>query len=317
MKLFRVILFFLVAITFQVWSVEAQENNFSSDTNRVSSNIGHYYFQNRDTDSIYYVLIDSSLISGTDTIQKLVLSKYKGVSFNFMDSTLKVDNRKFVNRNSIKIRKTENPWMIYLLLFVVFLYTIIRNLYDKTLVVIFQAYWNDRAISQFTRDDNFLKLRNTLLYFILFTTVYALLIKNLLHYFDITFEYKGFQEYLFICVFTGLFYLLKFILMKFSGFIFSIQKLISGYLSIISISNFVYSIIIIPMLLFYEFVPNVYQTYLMGIILVLFCFNTIYKYLRTASFIINNFQFPKFYLFIYLCTLEIMPLLIIYKIYIA
>lgn len=317
MKLFRVLIFFLAAYVIQIAEVYAQENNFPIDSVLESEHIQHYYHSYRDTDSIFYVLIDSTQISGTDTIEKLVLSKYKDLSFNYQDSTLKVDNRKFVNRNSIKIRKSENPWIIYVLLFVVLIYTIIRNVYDKTLVVIFQAYWNDRAISQFTRDDNFLKLRNTLLYFVLFTTVYALLLKNLLQYFNVRFEYTGFREYLFICVFTGMFYLLKFIIMKFSGFIFSIQKLISGYLSIISISNFVYSIIIIPMLLFYEFVPRQYQMYLMGVILVLFCFNTIYKYLRTASFIINNFQFPKFYLFLYLCTLEIMPLLIIYKIYIA
>jgi hypothetical protein len=129
--------------------------------------------------------------------------------------------------------------------------------------------------------------------------------------------YKGMEEYVIICLFTGTFYLLKFLLMKISGFIFSIQKLISGYLSILSISNFVYAIIVMPMLIFYQFITSSYQPYLLGLILILFCFNTIYKYLRTGSFILNNFQFPKFYLFLYLCTLEIMPLLIIYKVFIA
>ena len=270
-----------------------------------------------DTDTIFYVLIDSSLIQQTDTFKKKVLSRYQDMKFNFMDSTIKLDTRKYVNRNLIKIRKTDNHWIIFIFLFIVLLYTIIRNVYDKTLTVIFQAYWNDRAIGQFTRDDNFLKLRNTLLYFILFTSVYGLLLKYIFNYFNINFQYKELDEYLVICAFTGIFYLSKFILMKISGFVFSIQKLISGYLSILSISNFVYSIIIIPFLLFYPFVPNQFQPYLLGLTLILFCFNTIYKYLRTGSFIINNFQFPKFYLFLYLCTLELMPLLIIYKVFIA
>lgn len=276
-----------------------------------------YYHYQRDTDSVAYVLIDSSSIVQTDTIYKLVMSRYQLDSYNFTDSTLRPDARKYVNRNLIKIRKTDDHWMIFTLLSIILLYTIIRNVYDKTLVVIFQAYWNDRAINQFTRDDNFLKLRNTLLYFILFTSVYGLLLKFIFNYYKVNISFNGIEEYVVICLFTGTFYLAKFLLMKISGFIFSIQKLISGYLSILSISNFVYAIIVMPMLIFYQFIPSSYQPYLLGLILILFCFNTIYKYLRTGSFILNNFQFPKFYLFLYLCTLEIMPLLIIYKVFIA
>lgn len=307
MKFIRLVLLLILVQLFHVSKSSAQDSTIETI----------HYSSFRDTDSIAYAVIDSSLIVSNDTIRKLVLSRYKDVSYNFLDSTIKLDNRRYINRNVIRIRKTEDHWIIFTFLFIILLYTIIRNVYDKTLVVIFQAYWNDRAINQFTRDDNFLKLRNTLLYFVLFTSVYGLLLKFLFNYFDISFEYKGLEEYVFICVFTGGFYLMKFLLMKISGFIFSIQKLISGYLSILSISNFVYSIIIIPMLLFYQFIPQAFQSYLLGIILILFCFNTIYKYLRTGSFILNNFQFPKFYLFLYLCTLEIMPLLIIYKVFIA
>ncbi|MFN5705738.1 MAG: DUF4271 domain-containing protein [bacterium] len=52
-------------------------------------------------------------------------------------------------------------------------------------------------------------------------------------------------------------------------------------------------------------------------ILISFTFNTVYKYLRTGSFLKNNFQFPIFYLFLYLCAFEIMPLLIIYKVFVT
>ncbi len=310
MKWIATILSCLVIQLFTIVNVEAQTNVDSLPE------ITYYHYQ-RDTDSISYVRIDSTLIHVNDTIRKIVLSKYMDMKFNFMDSTIKLDNRKYVNRNVIKLRKTDNHWIIFTFLFIILLYAIIRNVYDKTLVVIFQAYWNDRAISQFTRDDNFLKLRNTLLYFVLFTAVYGLLIMYVVNYFEIGLKYEGLDKYLFVCVCVGIFYFSKFVLMKMSGYVFSIQKLISGYLSILSISNFVYSIVIIPVLLFYQFVPTIFQSYLLGLILILFCFNTIYKYLRTGSFILNNFQFPKFYLFLYLCTLEIMPLLIIYKVLIA
>ena len=313
MKLIKAVVWCFLMQVFLVSTSTAQSDLAVPDS---IPQISYYHYQ-RDTDSVAYVLIDSSSIVQTDTIYKLVMLRHHMNSYNYTDSTQRPDARKYVNRNLIKIRKTEDHWIIFTLLSIILLYTIIRNVYDKTLVVIFQAYWNDRAINQFTRDDNFLKLRNTLLYFILFTTVYGLLLKFIFYFFEVNITYKGMEEYVIICLFTGTFYLLKFLLMKISGFIFSIQKLISGYLSILSISNFVYAIIVMPMLIFYQFIPSSYQPYLLGLILILFCFNTIYKYLRTGSFILNNFQFPKFYLFLYLCTLEIMPLLIIYKVFIA
>lgn len=285
---------------------------------RDSSNfINLNYFEPLDTDARFYVIIDSTILTEVDTFRNIILSKYKSGSFNYTDSTLKLDTRKYVNRNQIKIRKNPNQWVVYIFLIIVLLYVIIKNVYNKTLSIVFQAYWNDRAINQFTRDDNFFKLRNTMLYFLLFAMVYGMLIKYFLNNFGVEIKSNELEEYLFITGFTMLFYISKFILMKLAGYVFSIQKLMSGYLSIISISNFIYSIIIIPLLVLYHYMPNYFENWVFYLILILFCFNTVYKYLRTGSFILNNFQFPKFYLFLYLCSLEIMPLLIIYKVFLA
>ena len=303
-----------IFLNLTVFCAHAQESTRETDT---SNYINLNYFEPIDTDNRYYVLIDSSILTPSDTFKKIVLNKYSGNTFNYTDSTIKLDTRKYVNRNAIKLRKSPDQWIVFVFLVIVLLYVLIKNIYNKTLSIVFQAYWNDRAISQFTRDDNFFKLRNTLLYFVLFAMVYGLLIKYMLNNFGVEIKTKDSDEYLFITAAAVLFYIAKFVLMKFAGYVFSIHKLMSGYLSIISISNFIYSIFIIPFLILYYYVPNEYEGLVFYLILILFCFNTIYKYLRTGSFILNNFQFPKFYLFLYLCSLEIMPLLIIYKVFLA
>ncbi len=291
----------------------AQDITTIADTMQYSSTA----FTRPDTDKRELVIIDSTILTTSDTFRNLVLSRYKDSKFNFADSTIKLDTRKFVNRNNIKLRKNPEHWIIYVFILITLLYVIIRNAYSKTLSVVLQAYWNDRAISQFTRDDNFFKLRNTVLYFILFASVYGLLLKVVLNNFELQLRTNAFDEYVFITLFVMAFYVSKFVLMKISGYVFSIQKLMSGYLSVVSVSNFIYAIFLIPMLILHYYLPENYATGLFYIIMVSFCFNTVYKYLRTANFILNNFQFPKFYLFLYLCTLEIMPLLIIYKVVLA
>lgn len=313
MNNFRLLLVYIF-LHLTLFSAQAQEITKEVDS---SNYINLNYFEPIDTDNRYYVLIDSTILTPSDTFRKIVLNKYSGNTFNYADSTIKLDTRKYVNRNAIKLRKSPDQWIVFVFLVIVLLFVLIKNIYNKTLSIVFQAYWNDRAISQFTRDDNFFKLRNTLLYFVLFAMVYGLLIKYMLNNFGVEIKTDDSEEYLFVTVGAVLFYIAKFILMKFAGYIFSIQKLMSGYLSIISISNFIYAIFIIPFLILYYYLPNEYEGLVFYLILILFCFNTIYKYLRTGSFILNNFQFPKFYLFLYLCSLEIMPLLIIYKVFLA
>jgi Domain of unknown function (DUF4271) len=312
--MYRARLFFLCIILILFKIADAQSVQTEFDTTN--------YFNVNSIDSVdsnYHslVLIDSNLLTTSDTFRNIILKRYASTTFNFSDSTIKLDARKYVNRNAIKLRRPPDQWMVYTFLIIVLLYVLIKNVYNKTLSIIFQAYWNDRAISQFTRDDNFFKLRNTLLYFLLFSIVYGLLIKYILNELAINLEPNELKEFLLITGSVMAFYVSKFMLMKFAGYLFSIQKLMSGYLSIISISNFIYSLFIIPFLILYYYIPNEYEAWVLYLTLILFCFNTIYKYLRTGSFIINNFQFPKFYLFLYLCSLEIMPLLIIYKVFLA
>lgn len=310
----KLVFFFLVAL---ISNTEGRSQSLQNSSTDTIEYINMDYFEPRDTDWRYLVLIDSSLLSNPDTFRKIVLKRYPTGTYNYTDSTITLDTRKYVNRNAIKLRKSPDQWVVFVFLSIVLLYTIIKNIYNKTLAIIFQAYWNDRAISQFTRDDNFFKLRNSIVYFLLFAMVYGLFIKYLLNNFGLQLSANEFDEYVFISIAAMVFYLAKFIVMKLAGYVFSIQKLMSGYLSIISISNFIYSIVIIPFLVLYYYIPSVYAPFVFYLMLILFFFNTIYKYLRTGSFILNNFQFPKFYLFLYLCSLEIMPLLIIYKVFLA
>lgn len=266
-------------------------------------------------DSISYVIIDSTRIHKSNKIEALVMSRYITESYNWMEPrVVKADSRHY---NAIKFRKQPSIWIFYILLLVVVYFAFVRNVFHKSFPVIFQAYWNDRSINQFTREDNFFKSRNAVFYFVLFSMVYATMIYFMLDHFAYKMPKQGLELYYLIISVLVIFYTAKYLLMKFIGYIFSVQRLISGYLAIISVSNLVYAVIIIPFLVFFHYISYDYKTYLIAIIMIMFVFNTVYKYLRTGAFLSNNYQFPIFYLFLYLCTFEIMPLLIIYKVFIA
>ncbi len=271
-----------------------------------------YFFDN---DSICYAIIDSSRIVKNTKIEDSIMVKYASDSYNWTEPrVIKDDSKHFQN---IKIRKQPSIWIFYILLVIVIYFTFIRNYFNKSLPVIFQSYWNDRSINQFTRDDNFFKSRNSIFYFVLFSMVYATIAYYIIDYFGYSMPSQGLDLYYLIISVLTIFYTAKYLLMKLIGYIFSVQRLISGYLAIISVSNLVFAILTIPLLIFFNYVNADYKIYVISIILISFTFNTVYKYLRTGAFLKNNFQFPIFYLFLYLCAFEIMPLLIIYKVFIA
>ncbi|MFN5706012.1 MAG: DUF4271 domain-containing protein, partial [bacterium] len=213
-----------------------------------------YFFDN---DSICYALIDSSRIVKSTIIEDSVMSKYVSDSYNWNEPrVIKVDSKHF---DKIKIRKQPSIWIFYILLAIVIYFTFIKNLFNKSLPVIFQAYWNDRSINQFTRDDNFFKSRNSIYYFVLFSMVYATIAYFIIDYFGYSMPSKGLDLYYLIITVLTIFYTAKYLLMKLIGYIFSVQRLISGYLAIISVSNLVFSVLSIPFLIFFNYVNAEYK----------------------------------------------------------
>lgn len=262
-----------------------------------------------------YMLLDSVRWQKSDSLENIVKAKYQPESYFWQDR--KAVNLFKGNQNQIKVRTKPSQWMYFLFLGMVLYYVLIRNFYAKSLSTIFQAYWNDRAISHFTRDDNSFKTRSSIMYFGLFCLVFSYIMYEIIHYFKFIGGLGSPLLYFSICAGVGAYYLSKYTLLKLSGLVFNAQKMVSGYLSIMSVSNIVFTVLMIPAAVFIHFLEGVPLAVVVYFVLAAYVFNTFYKYLRSGNFVLNNFQFPKFYLFLYLCTLEIMPLLVIYKIFVA
>ncbi len=211
------------------------------------------------------------------------------------------------------LRKTKENWIVFLLVGIFVFITLIRNVYSRNFAIIFQAYWNDRVIGQFTREEGLSSLRTAFILFVLFCFIFALLLYNIAGYFSWNLPREGLDAYWILWAAVFLFYSIKYILMKLSAYIFSFPRLMSGYLAIQSISNIVYVMMIFPILIFYQFMDSGLSGYLLYAMLFFLVFNAFYKYLRSGSFAVKNFQFPKFYLFVYFCSLEILPLLVVVK----
>lgn len=265
----------------------------------------------RDTDSAVYVRLDSALFSKKDPIKDSVLGKYTSDSLLY-SVFAKIKKGREGNYNVMILRKNRNHWLTYLLLFILSYFILIRTRYSKNLSVLFDGYLNNRSVSQFIRDESFFKLRSSVLLMLFFVLIFALV----LYFFNIYFSWDivtGFKGYMLFCSLIIVYYSLKFMLMRVVGYIFLCEKMISSHITIISISNIIYSIIALPILITLVYIPSAFAFYLSLLLALAWGINIIIKYLRSLFFVSSNFHFHKFYLFVYLCTLEIAPLLVFMK----
>jgi hypothetical protein len=105
----------------------------------------------------------------------------------------------------------------------------------------------------------------------------------------------------------------KFLVLKFIGFVFDINKLVSEYITALSLTYFNITFVFLPVALCFSLISDQFIPYLLVVTLLLVVVIFVWQYLRSSVGIISNFRFHKFYLFIYLCALEICPILILIK----
>jgi hypothetical protein len=108
-------------------------------------------------------------------------------------------------------------------------------------------------------------------------------------------------------------YVGKYIFLAFSGWVFNVPEATSSYTFIVFLVNKVLGIVIIPFVCLITFSPlpvkQVAITISAGVALVLFA----YRYLISFGVIRSNLKVSAFHFFLYLCAVELLPLVLIYK----
>ena len=101
--------------------------------------------------------------------------------------------------------------------------------------------------------------------------------------------------------------------LQFIGFVFDVNKVVGEYISILYLTYFNIAFVFLPLTLCFCLLSAQFAPYILIVAFILVVVIFIWQYLRSSVNIISNFRFHKFYLFIYLCALEICPILILIK----
>ena len=241
----------------------------------------------------------------TDTLLKMYL--YKGHGFWDMPPNAKSNLREGRSRQS------RDRWIIFIIIGLLLYTAILHRLMHKDFESVWLSFYNKRMLTQVSKEDSLISFWTFVGLFLLFGLTFGLFLYQLAAYYHVFYSISGLQLFISLALIIMILFAAKFLLLKFIGFVFNIDKLVSEYLSVLYLTYFNIAFVFLPVAVCFSLVSAQLIPYILFAAIVLIVIIFIWQYLRSSVNIISNILFHKFYLFVYLCALEICPILILIK----
>lgn len=207
----------------------------------------------------------------------------------------------------------RESWVLLAILALYLYFGLLNLFFGKDIGGFIRSFYSKRAFNQFSREENLFKSTAFISVFIFFGCVTGMFLYILGRYFQIGYLLQGPQLLLALSVTIIVLFALKLIVLRLIGFIFDIQKLVSGYISVVYLSYFNLAFAFLPLLTCISLMAPHFGRilfWLSGIILGLII---VIQFIRGSIDVLSAAKFRKTYLIIYLCALEICPILLLIK----
>jgi hypothetical protein len=205
----------------------------------------------------------------------------------------------------------HDDWVFILLLAAFALLGFVQVFYNRRLKMIFQAVYARHYASQLIREGNIFNERVSIVLFLIYLIGFsAFLYEGLKLFSQATGFVPDFIFYLKLLAGILLVWIVKVAVIQLTGMIFTTQKRSFEYLLNAYMINLVIGLFLIFLLLPMIYLNGKVFFYIgMGFLLIMFVFRLIKGITIGFSFA----KFSRFHLFLYLCTLEILPLAVLIK----
>lgn len=222
-----------------------------------------------------------------------------------------VAHRKF---DGISLNKSiaDTDWMIGMVIASCVIFAWTRMIYGKYIHILMQSAVNFFTARRAYEESNAVLGRVFFILNILFFINIGMFTTQCVNLYGIsTGDVSGFMQFVMFTAAFMAFYLAKTIVLKILNFIFDTTAF-GAYNFNIYLYNKVYGLLLLPLIAVIPFVPDSLSEKLMWIGLGLFVLFYVITLFRGLRICLKN-RVSIFYLFFYLCALEILPLLTIYK----
>jgi Domain of unknown function (DUF4271) len=210
-------------------------------------------------------------------------------------------------------RQTRDQWVIVLIIGLLMYTGLLNIILNKDIKNILQSFYSKRIVLQAGKEEGYINFWSFVGLFLLFGFTFGLFLYQLSAYYNAYYSISGVRLFVSLSFIIIALFAVKFVVLKILGFIFDINRLVSEYVSVLYLTYFNMAFVFLPVAVCFSLLDAKFIPYLLAVAMALIVIILAWLYLRSSVNIISNFRFHKFYLFIYLCALEICPVLILIK----
>lgn len=208
-----------------------------------------------------------------------------------------------------------SDWFTISLLLLVALFTWFRIFYYRIFRQLLSACFNITATNQIVRDESVLLQRASLI-----ISIVAYLLAGLFLY-QVSMQYnwnlgwlpRGLVRFAFFAVAIAIAYSLKMIALRFLSAVFNQERPAALYIFNVFLMVLMAAMVLLPANILIAYAVPVVRLWTIRITLITLGGLFLYRLVRAVGIWTGIPGFSLFYLFLYLCTFEIAPLLIIWK----
>ena len=204
--------------------------------------------------------------------------------------------------------------LFYILMGLLFFFALIKLLFNKYVTNLFGLVFRASLRQKQIREQLLQTPLPSLFLNIFFVIVAGLYIFFLLQHYQ-TVQATGFWLLLLYCTLAvGVVYLVKFMVLKFTGWIFNIREAADTYIFIVFLVNKLLAIFLLPLLIVMAFSLASWGSVLLTLSYIMVVVFFAYRYIVSFAPVRREVKVSQFHFFMYLCAFEIIPLLLIYKV---
>lgn len=218
------------------------------------------------------------------------------------------------NRASQERASTGKDALFYIFAGLLFFFALIKLLFSKYVGNLVGLVFRGSLRQKQIREQLLQTPLPSLFLNIFFVIVSGLYIFFLLQHYKNA-PVQGFWLMLLYCVLAvGAVYIVKFLALKFTGWIFNIRDAADTYIFIVFLVNKLLAIFLLPLLIIMSFSLASWTSVLLTLSYVMVGLFFAYRYIVSFAPVRKEVKVSQFHFFMYLCGFELVPLLLIYKV---
>jgi hypothetical protein len=208
---------------------------------------------------------------------------------------------------------TGKEWLFYYLIFLLILFGLMRGAFAKYFHDLFRVFFRTTLKQRQTQDQLLQSSLASVFMNGFFVLSAGLYVDFLLQYFHLVISDNFWLQYVYCAGALAAIYLVKYIGLKITGWLFNVSNVTDSYIFIVFIINKMLGIFLLPFLLLLAFSND--PLYSSAIILSWFGIGLllIYRFILSYAAVRKEVKLNSFHFILYILGFEIIPLLLIYK----